>query len=125
MLYCGVCTTIPLRQQVRALKQTILEEAAGTSNGLKATPQQRDAISKAINGLAAANLTKDITTSELATGVLAFVRFHLRVESRGELATKVSLSASMVSSQCFSALLRLTHRNMGSNLHHHAGSVWW
>ncbi|CAB1098813.1 unnamed protein product [Ectocarpus sp. CCAP 1310/34] len=55
-------------EEVRALKETILEEAAGTSNGLKATPQQRDAISKAINGLAAANPTKDITTSELATG---------------------------------------------------------
>lgn len=57
-------------KQAQALKQTILDEAAGTSNGLKASQQQRDAISKAVNGLVALNPTKDITTSELATGKL-------------------------------------------------------
>lgn len=56
--------------QAQALKQTILDEAAGTSNGLKASQQQRDAISQAVNGLVALNPTKDITTSELATGKL-------------------------------------------------------
>ena len=57
-------------KQAQALKQTILDEAAGTSNGLKASDQQREAISKAVNGLVALNPTKDITTSELATGKL-------------------------------------------------------
>lgn len=57
-------------KQAQALKQTILEEAAGTSNGLKASEQQREAISKAVNGLVALNPTKDVTTSELATGKL-------------------------------------------------------
>eukprot|EP00752_Nemacystus_decipiens_P017553 g15730.t1 len=54
--------------EAQALKQTILDEAAGTSNGLKASEQQREAISKAVNGLVALNPTKDLTTSELATG---------------------------------------------------------
>lgn len=64
---CIFCAQLALKQ-AQALKQTILNEAAGTSNGLKASQQQRDAISKAVNGLVALNPTKDITTSELATG---------------------------------------------------------
>lgn len=61
------CALFDLKQ-AQDLKQTILTEAAGTSNGLKASQQQRDAISKAVNGLVALNPTKGITTSELATG---------------------------------------------------------
>ena len=57
-----------LFDQVRALKQTILEQAAGTSSGLNATDEQRKAIGDAVNGLVALNPTKDISTSELATG---------------------------------------------------------
>ena len=53
---------------MRALKQAILDKAAGTSNGLKATDQQRKAISEAVNGLTARNPTEDVATSELATG---------------------------------------------------------
>ncbi|CAM9705391.1 unnamed protein product [Scytosiphon promiscuus] len=59
---------IAMERDANTLKQLILDEASGTSNGLKATPQQRDAISKAVNALVALNPTKDITTSELATG---------------------------------------------------------
>ncbi|CAM9313775.1 unnamed protein product, partial [Laminaria digitata] len=51
------------------LKQTILEQAAGTSNGLKATEEQRKAIADAVNGLVTRNPTKDVATSELATGM--------------------------------------------------------
>ncbi|CAM9243681.1 unnamed protein product, partial [Ascophyllum nodosum] len=46
-----------------ALKQTIVEKAAGTSNGLEATDDQRDVIAEAINELVALNPTEDITTS--------------------------------------------------------------
>lgn len=65
--YDARCTDLCCKQ-ANALKKIILDEAAGTSNGLKTTPQQRDAISKAVNALVALNPTKDVTTSELATG---------------------------------------------------------
>lgn len=54
--------------QAQSLKQAILDQASGTSNGLNASAAQRDAISKAVNGLVALNPTNDLTTSELATG---------------------------------------------------------
>lgn len=71
-------------QQVQALKQTILDEAAGTSNGLKASQQQRNAISKAVNGLVGLNPTENLTTSEVATGMVHYLvslvneRMHCR-----------------------------------------------
>lgn len=57
-----------IKEQAQTLKRTIIENAAGTSNGLEATKDQRDVIAKAINELTAFNPTKDITTSDLATG---------------------------------------------------------
>ena len=56
-------------EQVRSLKQAILEQAAGTSNGLKASEDQRKAIADAVNSLVALNPTEDVATSERATGV--------------------------------------------------------
>lgn len=57
-----------MKEQAQALKRTIIENAADTSNGLEATKDQRDVIAKAINELVALNPTEDITTSDLATG---------------------------------------------------------
>lgn len=57
-----------MNEQAQSLKRMIIENAAGTSNGLEATKDQRDVIAKAVNKLIAFNPTEDITTSDLATG---------------------------------------------------------
>ena len=86
----------PLRDQAQALKQTIVEKAAGTSNGLEATDDQRDVIAEAINELVALNPTEDITTSGVATGELNFRVFKARQDTSNTLRTIIPISQALI-----------------------------
>ncbi|CAM9229251.1 unnamed protein product [Choristocarpus tenellus] len=65
-------STTPLLDEsglgIAELKQKIMDEALGTSNGLKATPEQKEIISSSVNKLVSLNPPVTPSCSTLATG---------------------------------------------------------